>query len=226
MLSETVQATETVQKPAAPLWKRILFSEVLLTKSKATQIAYIGVMAALCIVANMFLEFKTFDVQFSVTVFFSILTGILIGPVFGFCAVFLGDFVGYVYNSWGYMYMPWVGLSVATMALVAGLVMNLPFRFKGSGYVKLAIICLATFFLCTVGISSTGFYLYNKAAGFSTAVVEYVEEHFGGGVSYFGYCCYRLIFKLQILNSIFNYALLFLAVPALNAAKPLKISIR
>ena len=52
--------------------------------------------------------------------------------------------------------------------------------------------------------------------GFSTAVVEYVSQKFGTGVTYFGYVAYRLIFKLQILNSLFNYILLFIALPILG----------
>ncbi len=199
-----------------PAWKRILFSDFMLSRGKAQRVATVGVMTALCIVANMFLEIKFYDVQFSVTIFVSVLSGMLIGPVFGFAAVFLGDFLGYVYNSWGYIYMPWVGLSSALFALIAGLVMSIRIRRKWGVYAKLALICLITFFACTAGVNSAGFYFYNKASGFSTAVIEYAEAHFGGTVSYFAYVCYRLIFKLQILNSVANYALLFAAVPLIN----------
>lgn len=210
-----------------PFWQRLLFSEMLLEKTHAKRIAYVGLMTALCIVANMFLEIKFADVQFSLTILVSMLTGIIIGPLYGFCAVFLGDFIGFVYNSWGFLYMPWVGLSVAFMALFAGLIVNgFKFDFKGGIYLKLAVACLVALFVCSVGINSTGFYFYNKASGFSTAVIEYVESRFGTGVSFFGYCCYRLLFKGQIYNSLFNYALLFLAVPVLNAVKPLGVKIK
>lgn len=202
---------------AIPAWKRVLFSDFMLQRGRAQRIATVGVMTALCIVANMFLEIKFFDVQFSLTIFISVLTGMFIGPMFGFVAVYLGDFLGYVYNSWGYMYMPWVGLSSALFALTAGLVMGIRIEKKWGIYLKLALICLITFFVCTAGVNSAGFYLYNKYSGFSTAVIEYVEAHFGGNVSYFAYVCYRLIFKLQILNSLVNYALLFAAVPLINA---------
>lgn len=199
-----------------PAWKRVLFSDFMLSRGKAQRIAVVGVMAALCIVSNLFLEIKFFDVQFSLTIFVSVLTGMLIGPLFGFFAVFLGDFLGYVYNSWGYIYMPWVGLSSALFALIAGLVMGIRIQKKWGVYCKLALICLITFFVCTAGVNSAGFYFYNKYSGFSTAVIEYAESHFGGTVSYFVYVCYRLIFKLQILNSVVNYALLFAAVPLIN----------
>lgn len=216
--------SEFDQKTVAPLWKRILFSDMILQKSSAQKLAYIGVMAAFCIIANVALDFPLGDVQFSFTIFASVIAGIYIGPVFGFSAAFIGDLVGALVT--GLVYFPWVGLATATMALIAGLVMKIPMRMKGSGYVKLAIICLLTFLVCTVGINSTGFYFYNRAAGFSEAVLSFVDSNFGGNVSYFAYCCYRLFFKLQILNSIFNYTLLFLAVTILNAINPLKIKIR
>lgn len=218
--------SQTTAQPVSA-WKRILFSELMLSKSKATRIAYVGIMAALSIVANMFISFPMFDVQFSVTMFLAMLSGILIGPLYGAAATFIGDLVGYLYNSWGLMYMPWVGLSCAVMAVISGLVMNgLRFPFKGAVYVKLAIVCLLVLVVCTVGISTTGFYFYNKAAGFSAKVIDYINSQFGGHVSYWAYLCYRMFFSGQIYNSIFNYVLIFIAVPLLNASKPLKISIR
>ena len=209
-----------------PLWKRLLLSEVLLKKSQAKRIAYLSLMTALCIVTNMFLEFKFADVQFSLTIFVSMLTGIITGPVYGFCAVFLGDLLGFIYNSWGYMYMPWVGLSVSVTAFLAGLAVgSVKIGIKGGLYIKLALACILSFLICTVGINSTGFYFYNKAAGFSTAVLEYIENTFGSDVSFWGYCCYRLFFKGQIYNSIVNYALVFAFLPVLKTIKPLGLDI-
>ncbi|MGN0823328.1 MAG: ECF transporter S component [Candidatus Gallimonas sp.] len=217
--------SQTQSVSAFPLWKRVLFSERMLGETRSRRIALIGVTAALCVAAN-FLEIKFFDVQFSFTIYVSILTGILIGPLFGFAASFLGDAIGYLVNSWGYLYMPWVGISSATFALIAGLVMNgIRLRFRGGGYVKLAIVCLLTFLICTVGINSTGFYFYNRQMGFSTAVLGYFEERFGGEATFFAYVCYRLFFKLQIVNSVVNYALVFLTVPILNSVKALRLKI-
>ncbi len=207
-----------------PVWKRVFFSEVLLQKSPAQKIAWIAVMAALCVIAN-FSEFKFADIQFSLTIFASVLAGIIVGPLPGALSAMLGDFLGFVVNSWGYMYMVWVGLSCACMALVAGLVMKLPLRFRGSGYIKLAIVCFLVLALCTVGINTTGFYIYYTRVGFTSKSLSLVEEHFGGN-SYLAYALVRLFFLGQIWNSLFNYALLFFAVPLLNAAKPLKIDIR
>lgn len=206
--------------------KRAFFSDLILSKSTSQRIAYIAVMAAFSIVTNMFLEFKLFDVQFSVTIVVSALCGILIGPLCGFVACFVGDFLGFVYNSWGYMYMPWVGLSTAMLALIAGLIFNLVrFKFKGAVYIKLLLVCLCSFFVCTIAINSTGFYLYNKHLGFSQKVIEFVDAKFGTGVTYWGYVLYRLLGG-QIWNCLVNYALLFALIPMLNAIKPLKLDIR
>lgn len=211
---------ETKPKEAAFL-RRFLFPELLRGKSEARVIAYIGVTAAFSIVSNLF-EFRFADIQFSLTIFTSVLAGMLIGPIFGAAAVFLGDAVGYVVNSWGYLYLPWVGVSCAAMAFLAGIVMKLPFRFKGSGYWKLALVCLLTLAVCSVGINTTGFYFYYTSVGFSSKALSLIEEHFGGGSTYLAYAVVRLLFMGQIWNSLFNYALLFLAFPFLKAAKPLK----
>ncbi len=207
-----------------PLWKRLLFSEVILEKSRSQKLAWIAVTAALCVLAN-FAEFKFADIQFSLTIFASVLAGIIVGPVFGFVASMLGDFLGFVVNSWGFMYMPWVGLSCACMALIAGFVINIPMEFKGSGYLKLAVICVLVLLVCSVGINTTGFYFYYTRVGFTSKALALVEEHFGEN-GFFAYALVRLFFMGQIWNSLFNYVLLFLAVPLLNAAKPLKIRIR
>lgn len=205
-------------------WKRFLYSELLLGLSDARQIAYIGVITALCVAVNFF-EFKLADTQFSFTVFASILAGVILGPVFGFIAVFLGDAVGFLANSGGFVYLPWVGLSVALMALIAGAVMKLPFRFRGSCYVKLAIVCVLSLLVCSVGVNTTGFYFYYTKIGFSSNALGLLQEHFGGVNLYWTYALVRLVFMGQLLNSAVNYALLFAVVPLLKAVKPLKLKI-
>ncbi len=215
-----------MQNAEMATWKRFFFSELLLSKSVSQRIAYVAVAAALSVVSNMFLEFKFFDVQFSVTIVVSAVVGILLGPAGGFAACYVGDLAGYLYNSWGMMYMPWVGLSTAMLAFIGGGIMNIRFSFKGSLYVKLALVCAVSLLVCTVGINSTGFYFYNRAMGFSDAVIDYVSERFGAEVGYFGYLAYRLFFKGQIYNNIANYALLFAVVPLLTAVRPLKIDLK
>ncbi len=196
------------------MFRKLFLSELIVNSSHTKRIVYIAMLTAFSVVTNMFLSFPLFDVQFSLTIVVSIIIGGLIGAIPGFLACVFGDFIGYIYNSWGYIYMPWVGLSTGMMAFIAGIIMNgVDLKSKGAIYIKLAIICVISFLVCTVGINSTGFYFYNKAMGFSQAVLDYVDERFGGNVSYFAYLAYRLIFKLQIVNSIANYAVLIASYP-------------
>ncbi len=191
-------------------WQRWVFSDLLADKNATHRIAYIAVMTALCVVFNTFLEIKFADVQFSFTIFISALTGILIGPLFGAAACFLGDLVGFLYNNAGMLYMPWIGVSLAVTAFLSGVLMTVV---KGNGrawflYCKLALVCLTSFLVCTVAINTTAFWkLYSK-------------------VDYSTYLITRLFVKGQIWNCLVNYVLLFITVPVLNRVKPLKIHIR
>lgn len=80
------------ERKNVPAWKRILFSATLAEKNGSHKIAYIAVMTAFVVVANMFFEFKLADTQFSLTLVVSALAGIVIGPLFGFVACFFGGF--------------------------------------------------------------------------------------------------------------------------------------
>lgn len=194
--------------------QKLSFSPLLVNKTTAKKIAYIAVITSVLTVGNTFLEIKFSDVQFSLTLFLSAVAGILLGGLSGFAAAFIADAIGFMISSWGFIYMPWVGLSSATTALVSGLIFYfVKMNFKGGIYIKLALISLLSFILCTVGINTTGFYFYNYYMGFSTAVLDYVSNVFGGDISYFAYLVYRLIFKGQIFNCIFNYALIIAVLP-------------
>ena len=189
-------------------WKRLLLSETLADKSKSQKIAYVAVMTAIVVVANMFFEFKLTSTQFSFTLLISTLTGMIIGPLFGAVACFLGDLVGFLYNSGGYIYMPWIGISMGLAAMISGFVIGgLHSDKKWFLWVKLGIIAVLTFTICTVLINTTAFWvLYTKKK------VEY---------SVFLY--ERLFVYGQIWNSLANYALLFIITPALEEIKVLKI---
>ena len=185
-------------------FKKVLSSDLLQDSSTTQKIAYIALMTALCVVCNMFFEFKFADTQFSLTIFFSALTGMIIGPVYGFIACFLGDLVGFLYNSGGFMYMPWIGLSMGLTAFIAGLIMNfLNVKNKFAIYLKIAVVCISTFLLCTVAINTTAFWImYNTRKVPSTA-----------------YLFTRLFVQGQIWNSLFNYALLFVFYPVIVRIK-------
>ncbi len=214
------------KKGEVSLWNRLLFSTTLRRKNAAHKLAYIAVTTAFVVVSNI-VEIKFLDNQFSFTVLVAMLAGCVLGSLTGFCSCVIGDFLGYLLHP-ANVYMPWVGLSTGTFALLSGLISDLPWGepTKGKLYGKLFLSAVTTFFVCTVGINSTGFYFYNKAMGFSTAVLSYAAERFGGeGVTFSVYCLYRLFFKGQIWNSLLNYALFLYVVPVLNKIKPLHLKI-
>lgn len=184
--------------------KKLFSSDVMSDATYTQKVAYIAVMTALCVVCNMFFEFKLADTQFSLTLFFSALTGMVIGPVFGFVACFLGDLVGFLYNSGGFMYMPWIGISMGLTALISGLVMNLVnIKNKFAIFIKIFIIAVLTFLLCTVAINTTAFWIiYNTKK-----------------VPFFAYLFTRLFVQGQIWNSIVNYVLLFAFYPTIIRIK-------
>ena len=202
-MSHTKEGVKT-----APKWKRLLFSKTLAGKNRSHKIAYIAVMTAFVVVANMFFEFKFADTQFSLTLVVSALAGLVIGPLFGFVACFLGDLVGFLYNSAGFAYMPWIGISMGVVALIAGLIVGVPLKCKGALWLKLALVSAASFLVCTVAINTTAFWLL-----------------YAKNVPYFTYLFTRIFVQGQIWNSLFNYALLFIVVPALGKVKPLKLQI-
>ena len=183
-------------------WERLSSSDLLAGQSMSRKIAVIGVMTAVMVVANMFFEFKLAETQFSFTLVLSALTGVIIGPLFGFVACFMGDLVGFFYHSAGFAYLPWIGISLGLTAVIAGLVINgLPQGGKGFLFVKIGLVCILTFSICTVAINTTAFWiLYSK-------------------VDYGTYLISRLFVQGQIWNSLFNYALLFVIVPMVKKLK-------
>ena len=199
--------SEVSTKGKGSALERLFFGA--LTKKRASQkIAYTAVVTAFVVVANMFFEFKLAETQFSLTIFVSAIAGILIGPLLGFAACFLGDLVGFLYHSGGFAYLPWIGISLGTIAFLSGIIVGgLKARQSWFLYVKLALVCVLTFLLCTVAINTTAFWLlYSK-------------------VDYWTYLVSRLFIQGQIWNSLVNYVLLFIAVPVLNRIKPLKLNI-
>lgn len=197
--------------------KNLIYSPFLGEKSASKKIAYIALFTAISTVSNMILEARIFDVQFSLTITVSFLSGIFLGPVFGFCSGFLSDFIGYAVNSWGQLYMPWVGISTGGFAAISGLLFLKKSEKSSAAYIKAIIFSVSSLLICTVAINSTGFYFWNKLSGFQKAFYDFVESITGKAYgSYFFYVIYRLFFKGQIFNSLANYVLIFLLLPLLK----------
>ena len=111
------------------------------------------------------------------------------------------------------------------MAVIAGLVMRIPMHFKGSLFVKLTIVTVLTFSLCTVLVNSLGMYYIGNKIFLSQSLIDAINERFGGVWSFGNYVFVRLFVLGQIYNSILNYILAFLTIPLLNAVKPLKLGL-
>lgn len=205
-------------------FKNAFLSDLMINADATRRIVYVALLTAINVISGSFLEFRMGgDTQFSITIAVSVITGVILGSGFGFVACFIGDLIGFFISSWGYMYMPWVGISTAMTAFISGIVIYaLKFNFKGQLALKIVIICVSSLLLCTVAINSTGFYFYNYKMGFNTKVIDYVKNTFGGGVGYFGYLAYRMIFKGQIFNCLFNYALVGVLVPLVLNIKFIK----
>jgi|GEM_PF-2430274 len=194
-------------------WRKLLFSDTLEGKSLAKKCAYIGVCVALLAIVNT-LEGKIPSgvIQISLTTYFSLLAGIIVGPAFGFTAGFLGDLVGFLANSGGNAYYPFIGLAMGLTAFIGGVVfgvMPLPLKGLASIFVRATIAAVLTFAICSVAINTTAFWvIYN-----------------GCKVPYWTYFVSRYILKGQLWVSLGNYALLFITLPALVKIKPLNIKI-
>lgn len=175
--------------------KMLFFSPFILKATRARKIAYISMMVALSIVGNMFFEFKLGAVQYSFTTVISAIIGILIGPISGFVACFIGDGVGFIANPFG-AYTPWIGIATGLIAFISGATVHLIKNKKASTiYVKIAVVSVLTFLICSVGVNGTFLWLvwYSK-------------------MSYIDFLIYRYVGLGQLFVSVINYALLFALV--------------
>lgn len=180
-------------------------SSYLWKKRPAYVVAILAMLMALSVIINVVEAFKFADLQFSFTIAVMALIGFAAGPVAGFAVGFFGDLIGFFINSGGYAYYPWVGISTGLFAFVAGLL-----AMKKSGktyvaYIKLGVYSLVTFVLCTVLINSLFYYL----------------AFYKGTLGFFDYVIMRVFLKLQFVNSLVNYALVFIGYAVLRVVKPL-----
>jgi ECF transporter S component (folate family) len=190
------------------MWKRLLYSETILALSKSKKVAYIGVVTAFTVVVNAMFEIKLGGVQFSLTIFASVLAGLIIGAAPGFLACFMGDLIGFLLHPYG-EYSPVIGIATGLMAVFAALIIQIPTKGKGETYAKLAIVCLVIFLVCTAGLNN--WYLNQ---------VYYTE------LTFFECLNTRLLAQGQILNTLVNSALVVLLIPVLAKIKALKLKIR
>lgn len=190
-------------------WKALLLSRTLVNKNLSHQIAYIALFAAFNVVMNALGSVPLGYIQFSLTLFSACLTGIIIGPLFGFVSSFVGDALGFFISPVGTNgFSPWVGISVGVASILAALIVNgIVLKMRGGLFLKLLGVCISVFLVCTVAINTTaGYFLWNS-----------------DGLNFWAFLGARL--SLQVWNNVLNSVLLFLAVPALNRIKPLHMNI-
>lgn len=201
--NQSERAEKSKPKENRSFFKRMFFSGALTFDVKLSkQIAYTAVVAAFLSVANMF-EVKFADVQFSVSVAVSALSGVLLGGAFGFVAAFLGDLVGFLCNSGGYAYMPWVGIALAVTALLGGVIVGgWRLKCRGALAIKISVFAVCAFFVCTVGINTTAFWIL-----------------YAPKTDYFAYVITRVFVKGTVFNCLANYILLYILIPLIAKAK-------
>jgi len=181
-----------------------LFSPTLLGKNASHKIAYVAIMTAFCVVANM-LEIKLGGVQFSLTIVISAFAGLVLGGGAGFCACFLGDMIGFFLHPFG-EYSPWIGISTGCMALFVGLVLYLFGEPKRQVYWKLSAACLVIFLVCTCGITT----VYLHAVWFKN-------------MTFWECLIYRLFVQGQFYNSLLNSAIVIAGLPWIAKIKALRL---
>ncbi len=197
-----------MQHERRAFYKRLFLSGATEGMNRNHKLAYIATLVALNVVVNTF-SLPLGITQFSFTLFTSALTGILLGPLFGFAACFLGDTLGFFLGG-GVGYTPWIGVAMGCAALLSALVMHgVKLPFKGGLFIKLSLVCILVFLVSTLAINTTaGYYLWNK-----------------NSLPFWEYFVLRFFILGQVWNSLFNYLLLFVSVPTLNRIKPLKLKI-
>ena len=104
--------------------------------------------------------------------------------------------------------MPWVGINLAVIALLSGVIVGgINLRFRGGLVVKITVLAVLSFFLCTVGINTTAFWLL-----------------YAKGVPYLTYAVTRIFVGGQIYNCLVNYALLYIIIPIIAKLKIIKFN--
>ena len=195
----------TTKDKVGSFLKTLLFSKTLWQKRKSHKIAYIAVTTALAVAVNA-LEIKLGVAQFSLTIFFSMFSGVLLGGGAGFCAGFLGDLIGFLIHPMG-EYSPWIGISTGLMAFFAGVCVYALFAEKKEWLqAKLALACLLIFVICTCGITA----VYLNLVWFKS-------------MTYFEYLSLRLFGQGQIVNSLLNSLLAVELIPRLVEIRALGI---
>ena len=180
-------------------FKKFIFSPLLESKSSGQKIAYLGLLTAFVVVANAFFTVKLTFLEFNFMITVCALVGVLVGCGYGFAVCFLGDLIGFFINPMG-AYMPWIGISNGLTAVFSGALLSGEKMENRLGrYLRTAIFCLLSFFVCSVGITNTAFYFTYHIKDFANV----------SWTTYWAYFSTRYLVGGQIYNNLVNYVIIF-----------------
>ena len=119
--------------------------------SPTQRLAYIAILVALCVVANIAqIPFPLVQLSFVATIAF--ISGVLLGPVDGFFVAFMGDLVAGIIAPMG-VYSPIIGIGTAMFGFVPGLF----FCYSKRGDIfNVVLSYVITFILTSVIINTIG----------------------------------------------------------------------
>lgn len=121
----------------------------------ARKTAYISVLVALSVVANVFDIKVSDDLQISLVATVCFIGGYLFGGGIGFAIGFTGDLLGAFINPHG-AYNPIIGIGTGLWGFISGVAFC---NFKGNDYVKAIVAFVISFFVISAGVNTLGIYL-------------------------------------------------------------------
>lgn len=123
--------------------------------SKTQRICYVGILAALSTVCNIFSIAISDEFQISLVATIGFIAGYTLGGGYGFAVCFIGDLIAAIIHPFG-PYNPIIGIGTGLWGLIPGIAF---YYFKGNDYVKTALSFLLGFLLVSAGINIVGFCL-------------------------------------------------------------------
>lgn len=166
--------------------------------SKTQKIVYVGVLSALSVCCNTFLEIPLGDKKISLTITMGFISGYMLGGELAFAVGFVGDLIGGIIMPQG-VYNPFFALSSGLFGFIPGVLFT---YFKGNDYVKTVISSIVVFVVCSLFLNTFGLYLIYGL----------------GKKTFFAYMVARI--PSQVINAVGNMIVCAIMVPILPRILP------
>lgn len=166
--------------------------------SKTQKIVYVGVLSALSVCCNTFLEIPLGDKKISLTITMGFISGYMLGGELAFVVGFIGDLIGGIIMPQG-VYNPFLALSSGLFGFIPGVLFT---YFKGNDYVKTVISSVLVFVVCSLFLNTFGLYLIYGL----------------GKKTFFAYMVVRI--PAQSINAVGNLIFCLITVPILPRILP------